>query len=205
MSKALVVDTGRSLQSSTFAVKSLSPVFGLFRAKMPAPVCGTNRRRWLPETKPLQSTRQPTWPQYLGYSIIMFSGVFPVSLFKHGLNITCMCRNRLSGILPWQDVLLLRHCALQAFLSNANRMTQNSVPTCQPKAGPTLPGLLPGKIFQAPPKSIARNIKQDGDTGYGRNSMAMGQNPVPAVDIPIPTKIGSKMGGAPTPKWYHWF
>ena len=28
---------------------------------------------------------------------------------------------------------------------------------------------------------------------------------VPAVNIPIPTKIGSKMGGAPTPKWYHWF
>ena len=28
--------------------------------------------------------------------------------------------------------------------------------------------------------------------------MAMGQNPVPPVNIPIPTKIGSKMGGAPT-------
>ena len=27
---------------------------------------------------------------------------------------------------------------------------------------------------------------------------------VPPVNIPIPTKIGSKMGGAPTPKWY-WF
>ena len=26
----------------------------------------------------------------------------------------------------------------------------------------------------------------------------MGQNPVPPVNIPIPTKIGSKMGGAPT-------
>ena len=37
--------------------------------------------------------------------------------------------------------------------------------------------------------------------------IAMGQNqkPVPPVNIPIPTKIGSKMGGAPTPKWYHWF
>ena len=32
----------------------------------------------------------------------------------------------------------------------------------------------------------------------------IGQNPVPPVNIPIPTKIGSKMGGAPTPKWY-WF
>ena len=32
--------------------------------------------------------------------------------------------------------------------------------------------------------------------------LAMGQNPVPPVNIPIPTKIGSKMGGAPTPKWY---
>ena len=31
--------------------------------------------------------------------------------------------------------------------------------------------------------------------------MAMGQNPLPPVNIPIPTKIGSKMGGAPTPKW----
>ena len=30
--------------------------------------------------------------------------------------------------------------------------------------------------------------------------MATGQNPVPSVNIPIPTKIGSKMGGAPTPK-----
>ena len=29
----------------------------------------------------------------------------------------------------------------------------------------------------------------------------MGQDPVPPVNIPIPTKIGSKMGGAPTPKW----
>ena len=36
-------------------------------------------------------------------------------------------------------------------------------------------------------------------------NMAMGQNPVPLVNIPIPTKTGSKMGGAPTPKWYHWF
>ena len=36
--------------------------------------------------------------------------------------------------------------------------------------------------------------------------MAMGQTPVPPVNIPIPTKIGSKMGGAPkTPKWYHSF
>ena len=30
--------------------------------------------------------------------------------------------------------------------------------------------------------------------------MAMGQKPVPPVNIPIPTKIGSKMGGAPTRK-----
>ena len=30
--------------------------------------------------------------------------------------------------------------------------------------------------------------------------MAMGQNPVPLANIPIPTKIGSKMGCAPTPK-----
>ena len=35
--------------------------------------------------------------------------------------------------------------------------------------------------------------------------VAMGQNHVPPVNIPIPTKIGSKMGGAPIPKWYHWF
>ena len=27
-------------------------------------------------------------------------------------------------------------------------------------------------------------------------SVAMGQNPVPPVNIPIPTKVGSKMGGA---------
>ena len=31
--------------------------------------------------------------------------------------------------------------------------------------------------------------------------LAMVQNHVPPVSIPIPTKIGSKMGGAPTPKW----
>ena len=31
-------------------------------------------------------------------------------------------------------------------------------------------------------------------------AMAMGQNPVPPVNIPIPTKIGSKMGDAPYPK-----
>ena len=29
-------------------------------------------------------------------------------------------------------------------------------------------------------------------------NVAMNQNPVPPVNIPIPTKIGSKMGGAPT-------
>ena len=29
----------------------------------------------------------------------------------------------------------------------------------------------------------------------------LSQNLVPPVNIPIPTKIGSKMGGAPTPKW----
>ena len=28
----------------------------------------------------------------------------------------------------------------------------------------------------------------------------MGQNPVPPVNIPIPTRIGSTMGGAPIPK-----
>ena len=31
--------------------------------------------------------------------------------------------------------------------------------------------------------------------------MAIGQNHVPPVNIPIPTKIGSKMSGAPIPKW----
>ena len=38
--------------------------------------------------------------------------------------------------------------------------------------------------------------------------MAMGQSPgYPPVNIPIPTKIGSKMGGEFTyqSKWYHWF
>ena len=30
---------------------------------------------------------------------------------------------------------------------------------------------------------------------------AQNPKPVPPVNIPIPTKIGSKMGGAPTPKW----
>ena len=29
----------------------------------------------------------------------------------------------------------------------------------------------------------------------------MGQNLVPPVNIPIPTKMGSKVGGAPIPKW----
>ena len=31
--------------------------------------------------------------------------------------------------------------------------------------------------------------------------MAMGQNPEPPVNIPIPTKIGSKMGGEFTYQW----
>ena len=31
--------------------------------------------------------------------------------------------------------------------------------------------------------------------------MAMGQKPVAPVNIPIPTKLGPKMGGAPAPKW----
>ena len=39
----------------------------------------------------------------------------------------------------------------------------------------------------------------------GRGDMAMGQNPVPLVNIPIPIKIGSRMGGAPTPNLgSHW-
>ena len=38
----------------------------------------------------------------------------------------------------------------------------------------------------------------------GCGHVATGQNPVPRVNIPIPTKISSKMGGTPTPKWYHW-
>ena len=43
-------------------------------------------------------------------------------------------------------------------------------------------------------------------TSRDRSSqMAMGQKPKSAVNIPNPTKIGSKMGGAHTPKWYHWF
>ena len=33
--------------------------------------------------------------------------------------------------------------------------------------------------------------------GCNFEHVAMGQNPVPPVNIPIPTKIGSKMGGAP--------
>ena len=37
---------------------------------------------------------------------------------------------------------------------------------------------------------------------YCMHDTAMGQNPVPPVNIPMPTKIGSKMGGAPKPpKW----
>ena len=36
--------------------------------------------------------------------------------------------------------------------------------------------------------------------------MAMGQktNRTPSEHPNPTTKIGSKMGGAPTPKWYHW-
>ena len=34
-----------------------------------------------------------------------------------------------------------------------------------------------------------------------RTHLAMGQKLVPSVNIPIPTKIKTKMGGAPTPKW----
>ena len=37
--------------------------------------------------------------------------------------------------------------------------------------------------------------------GSNFQDVAMGQNPSPPVNIPIPTKIGSKMGGAPTRKW----
>ena len=40
------------------------------------------------------------------------------------------------------------------------------------------------------------------DSGpYLDSNFAMGQNPVPPVNLPIPTKIDC----APTPKWYHWF
>ena len=35
----------------------------------------------------------------------------------------------------------------------------------------------------------------------GKGQMALGQKPAPPVNILIPTKIGSKMGGAPIPKW----
>ena len=44
-------------------------------------------------------------------------------------------------------------------------------------------------------------------TGALEGGVAMGfskYKSFPPVNIPIPTKIGSKMG-APTPKWYHWF
>ena len=34
-----------------------------------------------------------------------------------------------------------------------------------------------------------------------RLKFAKGQKPVPPVNIPTPTKIGSKISGAPTPKW----
>ena len=34
-----------------------------------------------------------------------------------------------------------------------------------------------------------------GSRKNGNTNLAMGQNPVPPVNIPIPTKIGSKMGG----------
>ena len=39
---------------------------------------------------------------------------------------------------------------------------------------------------------------------FSKDQMAMGQNPISPVNIPIPTKIGSKMGGefSPTPKWH---
>ena len=51
-------------------------------------------------------------------------------------------------------------------------------------------------------------VESCGSPGFKRTSknplrfhMGMGQNPVPPVNIPISTKIGSKMGGAPkTPK-----
>ena len=41
---------------------------------------------------------------------------------------------------------------------------------------------------------------QSGSEGAGMTQVARGQK-LPPMNIPIPTKIGSKMGGAPTPKW----
>ena len=40
-----------------------------------------------------------------------------------------------------------------------------------------------------------------------RVKYGLGQNPnrTPSEHQPIPARIGTKMGGAPTPTWYHWF
>ena len=47
---------------------------------------------------------------------------------------------------------------------------------------------------------LASLVAYQHDFPSDRPHVAMGQNSVPPVNIPIPTKISSKMGGAPTPK-----
>ena len=66
------------------------------------------------------------------------------------------------------------------------------------------PELLRARNRIATPGTCQVQLSLWDTAGQERSSgqMAMGQNlGYPPVNIPIPTRIGSKMGGAPIPKW----
>ena len=50
-------------------------------------------------------------------------------------------------------------------------------------------------------KAPYRQQSEERTTEHHQGHLAMGQNPVPPVNIPIPTKIGFNISGAPIPKW----
>ena len=52
----------------------------------------------------------------------------------------------------------------------------------------------PGLCISCPRTILARLSACDISLGKAEDTLNMGQNPVPPVNIPIPTKIGSKMG-----------
>ena len=73
--------------------------------------------------------------------------------------------------------------------------------SCDPKSRTRMRGLLVC-FFESrevdPIQAQGKLLSQKRRFSKANKQTAMGQNP--AENIPIPTKIGSKMGGAPTPK-----
>ena len=69
--------------------------------------------------------------------------------------------------------------------------------TTQPEPNQTKPETLQGP---EDPKQTKAKHRVNWVCSFVED-MAMGQNPVPPVNMPIPTKIKPKMGGAPIPRW----